>query len=279
MSEATPNRALPVALLGLLVAASVAVVALMWPTSTPLVSDEAAETAPEAVVEPAGERQAPRVTRDPQAPTADESAAMHQPPIALPTHFPRLELPPVEPDYGRLETAGELPKEAGAAAISALYPHAMMCLIEARKTDPTVGSRITLRLLVVPGPDGRSRLADLDAVDKGKTSKPLRDCLRKAAGGVALALGPEVRGTVTAPMVLGKDPDQPPPGAMMPMQQAGHAQGASDDDSEPQAPEPGLDEHGVEIDPDDPEPARPEPEPTRPEAGDYPPQDPHHQAH
>ena len=224
----------------------VALVALYWLRQPETAEDGDANGVGELVEdEPAAEKDAPKVLRESIGEATDEAPAT--PELKLPGRLPKLDLPPEEPDYGRLDTAGQLPKSAGAVAISALYPHAMMCLVQARQRDSNVGSRITLRLLVVPGEDGSSRVADLDAIDKGKTSKPLRDCLREVAGELRFDAGAGVRGTVTAPMVLGKDPDAPPPGAMMPMQAAGSDQ-VIDAQAIEEPPEPGEDEHGLPLD-------------------------------
>lgn len=253
MPKDEPKSALPYILLAVLALCAAALIASLWPsTPSSSVKEGGVGTEQPAEVTSEGSAKAPRVLREANTPAPVEAPDAGKA-LALPGRLPKLALAPVEPDYGRLETAGQLPKEAGAQAISALYPQAMMCLVEARKKDPSVGARITLRLLVVPDPSGRSRIADLDPIDKGKTSKPLRDCLRQAAAEIALQLGPEVRGTVTAPMVLGKDPDEPPPGAMLPMQRAGEPQQDEGEDSD-EPPDPKFNEHGVEIDGPEPEP-------------------------
>lgn len=168
-------------------------------------------------------RAAPVVGRDHEEAVDPGSEQPQAPDLALPKALPGLGLPQPEPDLGKLDTGGELSKTDGARAVAAFYPFAIRCLLETRQTEPHVGSRITLRLRVLPDGPGRTRVVDLDALDKGKTSAALRSCLQRSLKDVALDLGPNARGTVTAPMVLGPDND-PPPAPMEPPQPSGTEQ-------------------------------------------------------
>ena len=166
------------------------------PTSAPEPDEQPAETTG---------NKPPKVRKDPEDPAQEPDSP--QPDLALPTDLQKLPVKIPEKDYGELETAGELDKDTGAKVIRAAYVPAIQCLVKTRRKHPDARARLKARLLVGPGPDGKSVVQNLELVGKETGHPALVACVDKALRSLALELPSGSRGTVTAPLVLG-----PPPG-------------------------------------------------------------------
>ena len=156
-------------------------------------SDEATGAPPPKVL-----RERPDADGPPEEPDKD---------LALPDRLPRLPVKLPGRDYGKLTTGGQLSDDQGAAVVSKAYLPAIACLAKVRQKHPDARGRLTARLHIAPGADGRAAVQNLELIGKEGAHPALVACLDRDLRTIAVDLPDGARGIVTAPLVLG-----PPPG-------------------------------------------------------------------